>query len=501
MQYRLLAYFILLLIINCPALGQEQQFSQYNYTPLQANPAQVAASNDMAFLLDHRRQYYAYNMALQSTAFTGKYPLISKNTGMRWGGIGIAFISGHSDDEQLFKFQRLDAAFAYNFSLSRRTFVSWGLQGGYNQKYLNAAGFTTGSQYIENIGYDPQAFSGEAIQNIRAGYFSIGSGLYLYTTDKGTTTHYMGLTAYQVNRPQESFANTAYQLPIRWVMHGGKRLFYNGLWSVIPEILWIREGSQNWLNVGTSCVYHFQNHNPLDPIQSGSVDFGIRYILEQAAILSVQFNQPNFTVGFSYDIPASYAEPMSPVRGASELAIAIKKHIVRKKPEKVIQDYSVGQVRHFYEKQNNPSKMSRKQMSDAIENHNLPDTISQNLSPSQQTVEGVVFSLKKTFQFGFNDTALTPEARAYFDDFVNLMKLNPELRLRVIGHTDNIGKERTNVKLSQDRAQVVKGYLIEQGIDQQRIMAEGQGSSEPLFPNDTPAHRAENRRVELVIYK
>lgn len=497
MQHKWLINLILLLMTGFPSLGQGQRFSQYNYTPLQINAAQVAASNNVAFLLGHRVQHYANQVTLQSTAFTGKCPLINKRTGIRWGGVGVSFINSHSDDEQFFKFQRIDAAFAYNFSLSERTFISWGLQGGYYQKSLGGEKFSTGSQYIENTGYDPHTSIGENIQNIRVNYFNAGSGLYFYTTDKGETTSYIGLAAYQVNRPQESFGNTAYKLPVQWVINGGKRLFHNGSWSVTPEIFWIKESSRIWINVGTACVYHFQNNNPLDPIQSGSVDFGMKYALEQAAILSVQFNQPNLAVGFSYDIPVSYAKPISPVRGATEMAIAIKKPIARKKTPKVVHDYSVGQVRHFYEKQIIQVERDKAETTEGRSRQS--DSLS--LKDTAQIEEKVAFSLRKTFQFAFNDIGLTPEAKAYFDDFVVLMKLNPDLQLKVIGHTDNIGKERTNIKLSQDRAQAVKDYLTDKGIDKKRITVEGKGSSEPLFPNDTPSNQARNRRVELVIHK
>jgi OOP family OmpA-OmpF porin len=80
-----------------------------------------------------------------------------------------------------------------------------------------------------------------------------------------------------------------------------------------------------------------------------------------------------------------------------------------------------------------------------------------------------------------------------------LLAENPEIRIRITGHTDNVGSDRANQKLSEGRANSVRDDLIKRGISADRIEAEGKGESQPITTNDTEEGRAQNRRVEFVI--
>ena len=79
------------------------------------------------------------------------------------------------------------------------------------------------------------------------------------------------------------------------------------------------------------------------------------------------------------------------------------------------------------------------------------------------------------------------------------MNENPQVRIRIIGHTDNVGSDEANRKLSEGRANAVKDDIVGRGIDTQRIETIGKGESEPVASNDTEEGRAQNRRVEFVI--
>ena len=76
---------------------------------------------------------------------------------------------------------------------------------------------------------------------------------------------------------------------------------------------------------------------------------------------------------------------------------------------------------------------------------------------------------------------------------------NPELKVSLKGHTDNVGVAEKNLKLSIDRANAVKAFLIERGVDASRIEAQGFGMQYPIADNRTPAGRAVNRRVDIEI--
>ena len=110
-------------------------------------------------------------------------------------------------------------------------------------------------------------------------------------------------------------------------------------------------------------------------------------------------------------------------------------------------------------------------------------------------------ALKKGIQFKINSAKLTKKSFATLDDIVKLMKEIPEANLEVQGHTDELGSEQTNKKLSQDRAQTVMDYFVKKGIESSRLRAVGYGSSKPIADNKNKAGREKNRRVELVPFQ
>ena len=87
-------------------------------------------------------------------------------------------------------------------------------------------------------------------------------------------------------------------------------------------------------------------------------------------------------------------------------------------------------------------------------------------------------------------------------ELANLLKLKPDWKLHIVGHTDNVGNRTTNVRLSKERAQAVADFLIAQGLGEERFIVEGLGPDHPVADNATKEGRKANRRVELeVIFK
>ncbi len=99
--------------------------------------------------------------------------------------------------------------------------------------------------------------------------------------------------------------------------------------------------------------------------------------------------------------------------------------------------------------------------------------------------------------FAFDSAKLKPEGEAKLEEIVRAMKDNPALRATIEGHTDSIGSDAYNQRLSERRAGAVRDYLVSRGIDQQRITAEGYGESKPIASNSLAEGRASNRRVEI----
>lgn len=101
--------------------------------------------------------------------------------------------------------------------------------------------------------------------------------------------------------------------------------------------------------------------------------------------------------------------------------------------------------------------------------------------------------------FKTNDFSLTEESEQIIRLFVEFLSENPKVKVEIQGHTDNIGDDNSNLKLSQQRAKSVYDYVISQGVDASRISYKGYGESRPIADNKTESGRAKNRRTVFVI--
>ena len=98
--------------------------------------------------------------------------------------------------------------------------------------------------------------------------------------------------------------------------------------------------------------------------------------------------------------------------------------------------------------------------------------------------------------FDFDKSVLKPEGKAKLDDLASKVKgINLEVIIAV-GHTDSVGTDAYNQKLSVRRAEAVKAYLVSKGIEKNRVYTEGKGEKQPVADNKTKEGRAKNRRGE-----
>jgi OOP family OmpA-OmpF porin len=106
----------------------------------------------------------------------------------------------------------------------------------------------------------------------------------------------------------------------------------------------------------------------------------------------------------------------------------------------------------------------------------------------------------KGVNFAFNSTELTPQSKGILDEWVAKIKADKTIRVEVAGHTDSIGSDAYNQKLSEGRAKSVVDYFVSQGVSADRLKAVGYGKTKPVASNATDEGRAQNRRVELQIF-
>lgn len=108
------------------------------------------------------------------------------------------------------------------------------------------------------------------------------------------------------------------------------------------------------------------------------------------------------------------------------------------------------------------------------------------------------FRLDKVY-FNLGEATLQSASYPQLEGLASMMLADPEMRIQLVGHTDNQGDSKLNKRLSLRRAYNVREYLIDKGIDGKRIKFKGVGGDSPIAPNDTEENRQQNRRVEFVI--
>ncbi|MCB9195321.1 MAG: OmpA family protein [Flavobacteriales bacterium] len=111
--------------------------------------------------------------------------------------------------------------------------------------------------------------------------------------------------------------------------------------------------------------------------------------------------------------------------------------------------------------------------------------------PTQFTLNNVFFDTGKS--------SLKSTSYKELDELVDLLKLQPDLKIEIAGHTDNVGSDESNKTLSEERAKAVLDYLVQEGIDKNRLTSNGYGSSIPVADNTTESGRKKNRRTEIHI--
>ncbi|NOY47713.1 MAG: OmpA family protein [Chlorobi bacterium] len=129
-------------------------------------------------------------------------------------------------------------------------------------------------------------------------------------------------------------------------------------------------------------------------------------------------------------------------------------------------------------------------------------TVANNGCPEvTQAVREALNAYAKTILFDTGKSSIKEQSEGVLKDIIAILKDYSKAKFAIEGHTDSVGSEASNMKLSDERAHSVMDYLVQNGIDSSRLTAKGYGESNPIAPNNTRAGRANNRRVEINLIK
>ena len=131
-----------------------------------------------------------------------------------------------------------------------------------------------------------------------------------------------------------------------------------------------------------------------------------------------------------------------------------------------------------------------------VEIPNKPGKMTSNITVQMELPK--TYTLKNVF-FDTGKATLKNESFKALNDLVEVMKIKNTMFIEIAGHTDNVGSPESNIKLSGDRANAVRNYLLQKGVQSARVTAKGYGDTQPVEDNSTETGKQKNRRTEVRI--
>lgn len=497
-------------------VAQSYQFTQYNFTSQRVNPAMIGTTSYAQLDLDSRTQKTGGDFNIRSNFFSASYPLLNPSTGQPWCGFGISALDDRSGG--VFRTQEIAASYALNVRLNRYQLLSFGMRGLYQTSRLSMDGFYTGSQYIPDRGFSNAIASGENFSESQAHVMTFSAGMYWQQSDRrGIVTSYWGLSMFDFNKPTYTFTGNPMQYPSTVTFNGGFQAYRKQDLIIFPEMLYTHSSANNTLNLGV----RFQRMLKSAPNRlPDHVDLLLKGVVGRSGIVGLQLHRENFSVGMSYDFPLFNSNPGN--LGALEIGLSLRKLVVPR-----LRRVAKQRQEELLKKKGNPPSRNAAQRPKpdsipsvpaltapgqaAIPNDSVKEveiTKADTSVTTTQTEVGkisqepiVVEKITLHFHFEYNSVDLDDETEDYLNGLTETLSQHPKLKLKITGHTDNIGPEKFNQKLSEKRAEAVRNYLLKLGVSPDRLQADGKGMLVPLNDNKTEADRAKNRRVEIVMWE
>ncbi len=343
MQKHLIKHFVLALaiLLGVGMQAQDIHFSQYNSSPLALNPALAGMNNcDYRVYLNFRTQWLTVSSGNTFRTIAGGADMsIGKITKYNsFAGVGISFFSDQAGDIN-FNSNRVDVSFAYHFMLNRKgtSQISAGIQAGFNHRSINPSKATFDSQYDPTTGIVNADGTRENFGRTKVMFGDAGLGLIFSTIVKRGTNIYAGFALSHINQPKISFypnGSTAgstgnERLPMKVTLHGGAAVPVGTRLTVMPNFLFLLQGSTYEFNLGCNFKTALGN-NPATSTTALHLGAQYRGLLD-AVIINARVDIKGFSCGLSYDINVSKLLPASKSIGAPEISLMYQ-GCARKKP-------------------------------------------------------------------------------------------------------------------------------------------------------------------------
>ena len=460
MKKKLIIFCIISLMGCMGAIAQQiPLYSQYYINPFVYNPAYTGVSQYSSAYLIHRNQWQDFPGAPVTSAITYDAPLRKEK-------MGLGFIAS-SDVTGLVNRNELQASFSYKAKLSENNTLYFGLSAGVLDNRIDFSKLNVISPGEASIYNNPA--------DRRTDPDAAFGMMYLFKKLE------IGVSAQQLFNVNLPYINaidsrTYYSLVRHYIGSARYTFNINKELKVYPVVL-----------VRTAANVPWETDMSLVTDWSRLGWFGVSYRSNLSLGFNAGIHYKGITVGYVYDIPTS---SISGFAGSSS---------------EILLGYTFGKAKDdkfddIMNKLDNIEKQTKKidQRIDTLENKMERFNFITADGLKQDVKVGDIFVLKNV-NFDYKSYSLTLRSFDILDELVTFMNNNPTVKIRVQGHTDDIGSDGYNDNLSTNRAKAVADYLEESGVDPKRLDYKGFGKREPMAKGKNERARTKNRRVEFMV--
>jgi type IX secretion system PorP/SprF family membrane protein len=309
--------------------GQDIHFSQFEYSPMNLNPALAGANSPMQGIINYRNQWSTVGVPFSTigASFDGR---LNENKRNRSGifAAGINFFNDQSGSRKV-NTTLANINLAYHLILDDNSTLGLGLQCGYGQRSFNSGGEQWMSQYDPVAGFNPAMSSGEGFNSPQFNYLDAGAGMvYTYNMSGGYMTQNIrkrinvGFSAFHLNQPYYSFINQDNErLAIRYsAFFNADFGIRNSRAIVQPGVFYHRQGGHQEIMMGTNFGYIIHEGSRATGFTKPITFFaGFYYRVMDAAVARFMIEYDMFSLGFAYDVNISALTPVSRSVGGFEL--------------------------------------------------------------------------------------------------------------------------------------------------------------------------------------
>lgn len=438
---------------------QTRQTNLYNYNKFSLNPAYAGASGCTEINFSHVNQWVKVEGAPTTSYFNANTRL-----GKSWG-VGADLLI-----DRLGLFQQVSAngAASYGLTIAKNHHIRLGISAGYFQMRIDPT---------EAIAFDPQD------QIVDGGLQTASS----FNTSAGILYQFKGLElsfgTKQLIESRTDFNFTGlegYGLKRHFVGYGSYDISLTKKLSLKPNILYRGVGNVSQFDFNADINYN-------DFIYGG---LGWRTQVGLVARIGVNI-QKMFFLGYAYETPmqnlASYGS------GSHEVTLGLK--LCRKKKEEIIDPIAKNNV----VEPTIDTVTIVERVVDTVYIENPVDTVVVEKPTAVDDVNKAMLNASENLEFIYDKSIIVEESYASLEALTNILLVYDDVKIQLDGHTDGDGTDAYNMKLSKNRVEAVKRFLVANGIDASRIKTDYHGESKPIASNETENGKARNRRVEMKI--